>query len=347
VPALRVRALILGGTTFLGLAVARELIVRGHETAIFTRGRSPGDPALPVRRYIGERDGGLAAIPREGWDAVIDTSGYVPAIVAASCAHLARAGRYLFVSSVSVYDLAGETVGEGLAPYAPRVPEKADGDPENYGPSKRRSEDVVRAVFDDRALLVRPGLIVGPHDPTNRFTYWVDRFAEGGEIAVPGPRERCVQFIDVRDLATFMVRLLEERHGGIYDVTGRPQATTMESFANSARATLAPDAEVVWLDEPFLVAHGITGWMDLPLWLASTVGASGILNTRIDRALADGLHLRSLEQTLRETRAWSQTIGVPAPGPSCAGITRARERELLDAWRSAGVKRSTPNAAAP
>jgi 2'-hydroxyisoflavone reductase len=328
------KALILGGTTFVGLAVARELIARGHETAFFTRGRLAGDPTLPVTRYTGDRDGSLAAIPRDGWDAVIDTSGYVPAIVAASCAHLARAGRYLFGSSVSVYDIASETVGDGLAPYTPRVNEKADDDPENYGSSKRPSEDVVRAVFDDRALLVRPGLIVGPHDPTNRFTYWVDRFAEGGEIAVPGPRDRCVQFIDVRDLAAFLVHLLENGRTGIYDVNGRPQSTAMESFASSARTALAPDAEVVWLDEPFLVANGITGWMDLPLWIASTVGAPGIINVRIDRALADGLTLRSLEETLRETRAWSQTIGVPTPSPSCAGITRERESQLLDGWRA-------------
>lgn len=189
-------------------------------------------------------------------------------------------------------------------------------------------------MFGDCALLVRPGLIVGLDDPTNRFTYWVDRFAQGGEIAVPGPRDHCVQFIDVRDLAAFIVHLLENGRAGIYDVKGRPQTTTMEAFASSARTTLAPDAEVVWLDEPFLVANGIAGSMDLPLWIASTVGATGITNVRIDRALADGLKLRSLQETLRGYRAWSQTIGLPAPSLSCAGIARERERKLFDAWQA-------------
>ncbi len=125
----------------------------------------------------------------------------------------------------------------------------------------------MRAVFDDRAILVRPGVLAGPYDPTNRFTYWVDRFAEGGDIAVPGPADRYIQFIDVRDAAAFMIRLLEDGRSGIYDVNGQLKTTTMGNFAATALETLQSDANVVWVDERFLEENGVTGWVDLPLWL--------------------------------------------------------------------------------
>ncbi len=331
------KTLILGGTTFLGRHLARALVERGHETSIFTRGKERGDDTLALTRYVGDRDGGLGTIPRNGWDAVIDTSGYVPGIIASSCAHLANAGRYLFTSSISVYDPSAEIVGDGHAPYTPRIADLADDDPHNYGPSKRRSEDVVRAVFDDRAVLVRPGLLVGPYDPTNRFTYWVDRFTEGGDIAVPGPPQRYVQFIDVRDAATFMVRLLEDERSGIYDVTGPPNAITMEELAKTARETLKADANLVWIDEDFLEVNGITGWIDLPLWIGPSTGCRGFMNANVDRALTEGLSLRPLAQTIRDTRAWSCTVGNQTPSNSQAGITRERERDILAGWSATMV----------
>jgi len=327
-----VKTLILGGTTFLGRHLARALIERGHETAIFTRGRERGDETLALDRYVGDRDGGLRVVPRDGWDAVIDTSGYVPAIVAASCAHLSSAGRYLFTSSISVYDPTVPIHGDGYAPYTPRIVERADDDSENYGPSKRRSEDVVRAVFDDRALLVRPGVLAGPYDPTNRFMYWVDRFAEGGDVVVPGPAERYIQFIDVRDAAAFMVRLLEDGRSGIYDINGLLRTTTIAEFAKTAVETLGSDANIVWVDEPFLETNGITGWVDLPLWLGPSHGKPGFMNTNIDRALAHGLLIRPLAETVRGTREWSTSVTGHSAADSQAGISRDREREILAAW---------------
>jgi 2'-hydroxyisoflavone reductase len=356
------KTLILGGTTFLGRHLVRTLARRGHETAIFTRGNAPGDETADVTRYVGDRDGGLAAIPRDGWDAVIDTSGYVPGVVAASCAHLASAGRYLFTSSISVYDASGPVTGDGVSPYVPHDPACADDDPKNYGSSKRRCEDVVRAVFDERATIVRPGLLVGPYDPTNRFTYWVDRFAAGGEIAVPGPPDRFVQFIDVRDAADFMIHLCETGRSGIYDVTGEPQTTTIEAFVATARATLASadatlatadatlatagairaeSADVRWIAEPFLEAHGVTGWMDLPLWIGPAAGLPGLMNARVDRARADGLVFRPLATTIADTHEWSRAER-PSPSTSArAGITRDRERELLAAWAAASEAQTT------
>lgn len=328
------KTLVLGGTTFLGRHLVRRLVERGHETAIFTRGQAAGDENARVRRYVGNRDGALGAIPRDGWDAVIDTSGYVPAIVAASCAHLARARRYCFISSVSVYDPGGEYVGEGRAPYVPRDVAASDDDPRNYGPSKRRAEDVVRTVFDDRALVVRPGLLVGPHDPTNRFTYWVDRFADGGEIAVPGPPQRYVQFADVRDVADFIVLALERDLAGIFDVNGAPRTTTMADVAEAARRTLGNASSLVWIDEAFLEAQGLSGWMDLPLWIGPSQGYPGFMNANVDRALDAGLASRSLDETIADTRAWSRTESPANPSSTIAGITRAHERDLIAAWRA-------------
>ncbi len=302
---------------------------------MFTRGRARGDETLGLERYVGDRDGGLGAIPGDGWDAVIDTSGYVPAIVAASCAHLASAGRYLFTSSISVYDPTVPIHGDGYAPYAPRMPDRPDDDPENYGPSKKRSEDVVRVVFDECAILVRPGVLAGPYDPTKRFTYWVDLFAEGGDVVVPGPSERYIQFIDVRDAAAFMIRLLEDRRSGIYDVNGPLKTITMGQLAKTAVETLQADVNVVWVDERFLEINGITGWVDLPLWLGPSHGKPGFMNTNIARALADGLSIRPLAQTIRDTRAWSNTHADLGARESQAGITREREREILAAWKAA------------
>ena len=329
------KALILGGTRFLGRHVARTLVERGHDVSIFTRGHNPGDEKLQLTRYVGDRDGGLGAVPREGWDAVIDTCGYVPSIVAASCAWLASAKRYLFVSSISVYDCSGDVAGDGRAPYTPRVVDKADNDPENYGASKKRCDDVVRAVFDDRGIVVRPGLIVGPYDPTNRFTYWVDRFADPGDVAAPAPAEGHVQFVDARDLAEFMVKVLEDERSGIYDVTSPPATTTMERLVTTARDTLASDSKIVWMDDAFLVANGITGWMDLPVWVSTSQGMPGLMNTNVDRALADGLTIRPLAETIRDTRAWSVTAAPADLMKAPAGITREHERELLEAWRAA------------
>ena len=326
--------LILGGTTFFGRHLARMLAERDHNVSLFTRGRSTYDETLTCTRYVGDRDGDLGALPRTGWDAIIDTSGYVPGIVAASCAHLARAGRYVFTSSISVYDPSGEVVGDGLSPCVPRVANLADDAPENYGPSKRRSEDVVRAVFDDRAIVIRPGLLVGPHDPTNRFTYWADRFAESGEIAIPGPPERFVQCIDIRDAAAFVIRVLEDERSGIYDLSGKPRTTTMGELASLAQTTFDADARLTWIDEDFLEAHGVTGWMDLPLWIGPSHGFPGFMNANVDRALAHGLTLRPFEQTLADTRAWSQRNGPVEPSEKIAGMTRERERDLLAAWHS-------------
>jgi 2'-hydroxyisoflavone reductase len=320
--------LILGGTLFLGRHLVRELSERGHSVATFTRGRTTADDGVAVTHYIGDRDGQLAALPRDGWDAVIDTSAHWPSWVAASAAHLARAKRYLYTSSISVYDIHHPEIGDGISPFEQMPPDASEGDMSGYGPFKRRSEDVVRAVFgEERTLIVRPGLIVGPYDPTDRFTYWVERGAAGGEILAPGTPNDRVQFIDVRDLAHFMVRLLEDERCGTYDVTSIPKTTTMGDVIAAATANAREAARVVWAEGTWLEARGLEGWMDLPLWLAPKLGIPGIMNARVDRAGADGLTLRPLADTIAATRAWLDAL--PNDRQRHAGISRERERELL------------------
>ncbi len=320
--------LILGGTLFLGRHLVRELRERGHAVSTFTRGRTTPEDGFEITRYTGDRDGQLAALPRDGWDAVVDTSAHWPSWVAASAAHLAHAKRYLYTSSISVYDIRHPEIGDGICAFEAMPPNASEGDMEAYGPFKRRSEDVVRAVFgDERALVVRPGLIVGPHDPTDRFTYWVERGADGGAILAPGTPSDCVQFVDVRDLARFMVRLLEDERTGTYDVTSAPATTTIGDVIAASTADAREPASVVWAHGTWLESRGLEGWMDLPLWLAPKLGLPGLMNARIDRAVADGLTLRPLAETIAATRTWLETL--PRDRERHAGISRERERELL------------------
>ncbi len=324
----RLNVVVLGGTLFLGRHLVRELSERGHSVSTFTRGRTPADDVFEVTRYIGDRDGQLAALPRAGWDAVIDTSAHWPSWVAASAAHLASAKRYLYTSSISVYDVRHPQIGDGICPFEAMPPNANEGDVNAYGPFKRRSEEAVRAVFgEDRTLIVRPGLIVGPYDPTDRFTYWVERGAAGGEILAPGAPNDRVQFIDVRDLAYFMVRLLEDDSSGVYDVTSFPETTTMGDVIAAATANAREAASVVWADGAWLEARGLEGWVDLPLWLAPKLDIPGLMNARVDRARRGGLTLRPLSDTVAATRAWLDTL--PTDRERHAGISRERERELL------------------
>ncbi len=321
--------LVLGGTLFLGRHLVRELLERGHRVSIFTRGRTVASEA-PVTRYTGDRDGDLHAVPRDGWDAVIDTSAHWPSWVAASCAHLARAKRYLYVSSISVYDSRGPEIGDGRCAFTEMPANAREGDMDAYGAYKLRSEDVVRAVFGpERTIVLRPGLIVGPHDPTDRFTYWVERGSAGGDILAPGAPEDDVQFVDARDVARFAVRLLEDERTGTYDVTGRPRTTTIGDVLRAC--TSGAEAEVVWVDGEWLEARGFEGWQDMPLWIAPSLELHGFMNVRIDRALEDGLTLRPLTETVEATRTWLREE--PIDRDRVAGISRERETDLLRLYR--------------
>jgi 2'-hydroxyisoflavone reductase len=334
---MHVRVLILGGTAFLGVHLTTDLLARGHDVTHFNRGRTGSAPA-GVRTVPGDRADGFNGLEDERFDAVVDTSGYLPHVVEISARFFEpRCGRYVFVSSISVYD---DKLEEGFedSPMPPLPPGASQTvmTSETYGPLKAGCERVVASAFGERSTIVRPGLIAGPLDPTDRFTYWPVRFARGGEILAPGTADRPVQFVDVRDLARFMVQLIERNAGGDYNVTS-PQGTftmggVMQACADAARVTYA----VRWVDDEFLTGQGVAPWMDLPLWIPPSENMPGFMNFNVRRALAAGLTIRPLAETVRDTLAWA--LRRPREYAARAGIAPARETELLVERRHTGAK---------
>jgi 2'-hydroxyisoflavone reductase len=328
------KLLILGGTRFLGRHLVDAALAHGHEVTTFTRGEH--DDVLPdgVERLRGNRDGGLSALEGRRWDAVIDTSGYVPRVVRAGAELLAGAvDRYTFISSISVYRDHATTVGiDESAPVGtlpdPSVEEVTG---EAYGPLKALCEDEVRRVFGASAFVVRPGLIVGPYDPTNRFTYWPHRIAQGGEVLAPGRPGVPAQFIDARDLAGWTVRLVESGTGGAYNATGPDRTLTMGEVLETAREVSGGDARFTWVDDAFLQREDVGPWMELPLWLPEAE-APGFATVNCARAFAAGLTFRPLAETVRDTLTWRATQPADATWP--AGLKREREAELLERWHA-------------
>jgi 2'-hydroxyisoflavone reductase len=317
-----VKLLLLGGPRFLGRAFADAALERGHELAFFNRGRTNADLFPEVERLLGDREGDLSALRGRRWDAVVDTCGYLPRLVRASAEGLSDSGLYCFVSSVSVYaDFSVPTDEDSPVAQLGELPDD-EVTADSYGALKALCEEAVRAVFDERALVIRPGLIVGPHDPTGRFTYWPHRVARGGETLAPGPPERPIQVIDVRDLADWTIALCEDGVDGTFNAThpGISFAGLIDACVSLSEA----DARVTWVTDEFLLEQGVGEWMELPLWLADPAYAAA---DRVDvrRALAAGLRFRPLADTVRATLAHAETT-------DAAGLTPEREAELLARW---------------
>jgi 2'-hydroxyisoflavone reductase len=317
-----VKLLVLGGTKFLGRAIVEAALTRGHELTLFNRGET--NPGLfPEAEHLrGDRAGELNALRGRSWDAVIDPSGYVPAVVGASADLLADAAQgYLFVSSISVYaDYREPRVEDDpLEQVGDHPVDRLLEDYGNYGALKALCEQEVQRVFGARALVVRPGLIVGPHDPTDRFTYWPGRVERGGTVLAPAPPEQPVQVVDVRDLAGWMVDLVEQGRDGVFNATSPPRALTFGSMLDACGA-----AEVTWVDEDFLAEHGVEGWSDLPCWIPSSDESHACFQlVDVSRAVEAGLSFRPLAETARDVPEWTGK----------AGLSPEREAELLEAWR--------------
>jgi 2'-hydroxyisoflavone reductase len=308
-----VRLLVLGGTKFLGRAIVEAALGRGHELTLFNRGETNPELFPDVEKLRGDRTADLSALEGRSWDAVIDVAGYVPKIVRRSAELLRDSGRYVFVSSISVYanfdepwDESGPLAELGDAP----VDELAE-DYSNYGPLKALCEAEVEDVFGGRALIVRPGLIAGPNDPTGRFTYWPHRLARGDEILAPAPPERLAQFIDVRDLAEWTVGAIERELSGVFNATseGIPWGELLEG------------ANVTWVPDEFLQEHEVGEWMELPLWIAGTG-----LRVDVGRIVSEGLRTRPLAETLAGAAG--------APDVDGVGLSPEREADLLSAWHA-------------
>ncbi len=332
------KLLVLGGTKFLGRAVVEAALASGHEVTLFNRGRTNPGLFPHVEALVGDRDGDLSALSGRSWDAVVDPSGYVPRLVRASAELLRDAvAHYVFVSSISVYAFPLEAWFDESAPRAALGEPTEEVTGESYGALKAACEDVVRDVFAGASTNVRAGLIVGPHDPTGRFTYWPVRVARGGEVLAPGDPARVVQFVDARDLGAWLVHLADQRVVGDFNATGPEPRVSMGDLLDSCRAVSGSDAELVWMDDAFLLEHGAGPWMELPLWLAPE--DASVLQVDVSRAVADGLRYRTLAETVADTLAWAgecAEAGELASGLVLgeAGMQPEKEAELLAAWKA-------------
>lgn len=315
------RLLVLGGTVFLGRHIVQAALGAGDTVTLLHRGRHGAALFARAERLIGDRDGDLSALRGQRFDAVIDCSGYTPAQIDRTLDALgADVPHYTFVSSISVHAAfpPGVSFGED-APVAPGN--------EGYGPQKARAEEALSAALPGRVACVRPGLIVGPFDPTGRFTYWPLRAARGGDVLAPGRAERPVQLIDVRDLAAFCLLLARQRTAGAFNAIG-PTLPFIE-LLNTCRDVAGSAARFVWIDDADVLASGIEPWSELPLWIPEADPAfGGMLLASNRRAVAAGLTLRPLRDTVADTLRWARDVSADAPA-AAATLTPDREAACL------------------
>jgi 2'-hydroxyisoflavone reductase len=318
------RILILGGTRFLGRALTDAAAGRGDTVTLFNRGQTAPGLFPGIETIIGDRTSGLAELEGRDWDAVIDVAGQQPETVLLSARALRqRTGRYVFVSTISVY--ADQSSRESQTEDDGAVWELRDDmtDPgELYGARKAAAEQIVTDVYGDRALIPRPGLIVGPHDSTDRFPYWPRRIARGGLVLAPGDPSGLVQFIDVRDLAAWIVEACHHDTGGVFNLAGNPM--TFGAFLDECRTATYSDAELTWIGSGRLLAAGAVPWTGIPLWLGD-IDPAGFFSVDNSRAVATGLTLRPAAGTIRDTLAWdTERGGRPPDAPSLSAEDEAR-----------------------
>jgi 2'-hydroxyisoflavone reductase len=315
--------LLLGGTRFVGRHIAEAALGKGHNVTTFTRGNNP----LPgTTSLVGDRKAGdLKALDGGCWDAVVDVNGYVPREVREAIQALqGRVSRYAFISTVSVYRETADPIREDspLIELDNSTVEEVTG--ATYGGLKVLCELEVERAFGERSLVVRPHLVVGPHDPTDRFTYWPRRFAGGGRVLVPGKPENTLQFVDARDLGQFVILGLEKGLSGAYNAASTP--VTWGHLVKACQEAAPNPAEAVWADEQWLLDNQVTPWADLPAWIPAFAPGRGLGQIQNARAQAAGFSMRPLEQTVQDTLAWDKTRSEPLR----AGMSRERELELLE-----------------
>jgi len=321
--------LIIGGTRFLGRHLVDAARARGHTVMLFNRAKSNPGLFPELETIQGDREHDIEKLSGRAWDAVIDTCGYVPRIVRLSTSSLERSvGRYVFISSISVFanfSKIGMDESDPVGKLEDESVEEITG--ETYGPLKALCEKTVQEMYGDRALIIRPGLIVGPNDPTDRFTYWPVRVARGGEVLSPDKPTAPVQIIDVRDLAEFTIHLIEENASGIYNATGPDYELTFGRMLETSKEVSGSDADFKWASVEFLNQNNVAPWSDMPVWIPDTPEDAGFSRFDLSKAIRAGLKFCALQDTVRDTIAWAKTR--PAEYEWRAGLKPEREQELL------------------
>jgi 2'-hydroxyisoflavone reductase len=324
------KLLVLGGTVFLGRHIVEVALAHHDDVTLFNRGQHPLAFSATLEHIRGDRDGGLAGLKGRTWDAVVDTSGYVPRLVGDSARLLADAvGQYTFISSISVYkDFRVAPIHEEAAVGTLEDPTMEAVTGETYGPLKALCEQAAEQAMPGRVLCVRPGLIVGPHDPTDRFTYWPVRVARGGEVLAPPTPAAPVQFVDARDLAQWVRQMAAQQQTGVYHATGPAERLTFGPFLEVCTRTIESEAAFTWASAPFLAAQQVRPWIDLPLWVPEA--KRGMLQADSTKAQAQGLAFRPLAETIADTLRWAHSR--PDDYAWQAGLSPGREAEVLAAW---------------
>lgn len=336
--------LIIGGTRFVGRHLIEAAVERGHQVTIFHRGKHTSAGLPSIDEILGDRNHDLDLLTNKNWDAVIDTCGYLPQHVQASAQALKEStAQYIFISSISAYAGFSKPGFDEDAPLAELSAEQQavfdEIDPlgefdgyalgELYGALKVLCEKAVTKTYEHNSLIIRPGLIVGTYDWTDRFTYWVMRVAEGGKVLSPGDFESYVQFIDGGDLANWTIRMIESNETGIFNATGKPFATTFGGMLETIKSVLRSNAEFVWVDDEFMAENNIAPWTEMPVYLPETDETKGFSAASVDRAVSKGLVFSDLRETVIKTYEWRKRDDAGL----IAGISRERESELLDLWR--------------
>jgi 2'-hydroxyisoflavone reductase len=335
------RILILGGTGFIGPYQVRYAVERGHKVTVFNRGRRQADLPKSVEHLTGDRNGQLDALKGRTWDVVIDNPTTFPKWVRDAGEVLeGKTEQYIFISTISVY---APMTQPGMDVTAPVLPYKGT-DPfaeskvteENYGPLKALAEQEAEKYFPGKTTVIRPGLIVGPGDPTDRFTYWPVRIARGGEVLSPGDGSGPTQVIDARDLSEWTIRMAEQRAMGVYNGTGPRRAYTMEEMLYGIRAVVpsSTDVSFTWVSEPFLTEQKVSAWGEMPAWIGDKGGEVPLMQISVERSIEKGLTYRPLAVTAKDALDWFRTLPADRQAQLRAGIAPEKEKAVLAAWKA-------------
>jgi 2'-hydroxyisoflavone reductase len=332
------RLLVLGGTHHVGRAVVEAAVARGDEVTTLNRGitghQPPGGRVLhadrtdpeALRQALGTHEPGGHGEP--SWDAVIDTWSGAPRVVAQAAALLAgRAGHYGYVSSRSVYRWPIPAGADESAPVVDGDP--ASEDDQDYAAAKRGGELAAARAFGDRALLVRAGLILGPYEGVGRMPWWLRRISQGGDVLAPGPPDLPLQYVDCRDLATWMLSAAGRGLAGAYNATSRRGHATMLTLLEAARQATGSGARLVWVSPEVIEAAGVQPWTELPVWLPPTEEYAGMHDGDVSAIHAEGLACRPVEETVADTWRWIQNEGYPPPGRLEHGLSPETEIRVL------------------